>query len=78
MALFALMALVGLVMRLIQAETIDITSVWFYRLMTLHAAGMLAGALLSMMGGLWFVVRAVVPELNFGRVIASWASIIAG
>ncbi|HNF84203.1 MAG TPA: cbb3-type cytochrome c oxidase subunit I, partial [Solirubrobacterales bacterium] len=78
LALFALMALVGLVMRLIQAETIDITSVWFYRLMTLHAAGMLAGALLSMMGGLWFVVRAVVPELNFGRVIASWASIIAG
>ncbi|HNC16253.1 MAG TPA: hypothetical protein PLV77_10150, partial [Solirubrobacterales bacterium] len=35
LALFALMALVGLVMRLIQAETIDITSVWFYRLMTL-------------------------------------------
>jgi cytochrome c oxidase subunit 1 len=72
------MALVGLVMRLGQAESIGISAEWFYRLMTLHASGMLAGALLSMMGGLWLVVRSVVPGLSFGRAIASWLAIVAG
>ncbi|MCB0869945.1 MAG: cbb3-type cytochrome c oxidase subunit I [Solirubrobacterales bacterium] len=78
LALFALMALVGLGMRLVQAETIAVSPQWFYRLMTLHAAGMLAGALLSMMGGLWLVVRSVVPGLSFGRAIASWLAIVLG
>ncbi len=78
LALFTLMAVIGLVMRLDQADMLGLPPIWFYRLMTLHAAGMLAGALLSMMGGLWFVVRAVVPAINFGRAIASWASIVAG
>lgn len=78
LALFALMALVGLAMRLDQADMLGLSPIWFYRLMTLHAAGMLAGALLSMMGGLWFVVRAVVPALDFKRAVASWASIVVG
>jgi cytochrome c oxidase subunit 1 len=78
LALFTLMALIGLAMRLAQADVIDISAIWFYQLMTLHAAGMLAGALLSMMGGLWFVVRAVVPAVNFKRAIASWAIIVVG
>lgn len=78
LALFALMALVGLLMRFTQADTVGVSPEWFYRLMTLHASGMLAGALLSMMGGLWFVVRAVVPGLSLGRAIASWLAIVAG
>lgn len=78
LVLFALMALIGLVMRLAQADTISISPQFFYQLMTLHAAGMLAGALLSMMGGLWFVVKSVVPALDFRRALASWATIVTG
>ncbi|MBK5111251.1 MAG: cbb3-type cytochrome c oxidase subunit I [Thermoleophilia bacterium] len=78
LALFTLMALIGLVMRFAQADSISISAEWFYRLMTLHAAGMLAGALLAMMGGLWFVVRSSVPALNFGRAMASYAAIVSG
>ncbi len=78
LALFTLMALLGVAMRLEQGDLISISPEWFYRLMTLHAAGMLAGALASMMGGLWLVVRSVVPSLNFGRAIASFAAIVTG
>lgn len=78
LVLFALMALVGLTMRLAQAETLAISAEWFYRLMTLHAAGMLAGMLLAMMGGLWYVVRSVLPELHPGRMIAAYVAIILG
>jgi cytochrome c oxidase subunit 1 len=78
LALFALMGLLGLAMRLTQADVLGISPQWFYRLMTLHGAGMLAGALLAMMGGLWFVVRASVPALSFGRVLCSYAAIVIG
>ena len=75
--LFAVMGLVGLTMRLTQAEVLDISNAWFYRLMTLHGAGMLAAAMLAMMGGLWYVIRASVP-LSLGRILVSLASILAG
>ena len=78
LALFALMALLGLTMRLTQADAISVSAEWFYRLMTLHAAGMLAGMLLAMMGGLWYVVRAVVPNLDLGRALAAYAAIVVG
>lgn len=78
LALFFLMALVGLAMRLSQADTVVLSDDWFYRLMTLHGAGMLAGVLLAMMGGLWYVVRDVVPGLDFGRALASYVAIVAG
>lgn len=77
LALFAAMGLLGLAMRLTQAEVLDISAAWFYRLMTLHGAGMLTGALLAMMGGLWFVLRPSV-RLGFGRVLAAYAAILAG
>ena len=76
--LFTLMALIGVAMRFTQAGTLEISPEWFYRLMTLHAAGMLAGTLLSMLGGLWYVVRSAVPDLNYGRAIASYLSIMVG
>ncbi|MBK5231851.1 MAG: cbb3-type cytochrome c oxidase subunit I [Thermoleophilia bacterium] len=78
LALFTLMAVIGVVMRFAQADSVGISPEWFYRLMTLHAAGMLAGALLSMMGGLWFVVRSVVPALDFKRALVSWGTIVGG
>ena len=77
LALFAVMGLLGLAMRLTQAEAIGVSPEWFYRLMTLHGAGMLAGALLAMMGGLWFVLRPVAP-LRLGRMLASYAAVVVG
>ena len=76
-AIFALMGLLGLTMRLAQAEVIDLSPTWFYRLLTLHGAGMLTGALLAMMGALWFVVRKVVP-LSLERMLASLVLILVG
>ncbi len=78
LTLFLLMALLGLAMRLTQSDAIGISDEWFYRLMTLHASGMLAGVLLAMMGGLWYVVRAIVPRLDAGRAMAAYAAIVVG
>jgi cytochrome c oxidase subunit 1 len=76
-AVFALMGLAGLAMRLTQANVIDLSPTWFYRLLTLHGAGMLTGALLAMMGALWFVVRGVAP-LSLDRMLASLVLIVLG
>jgi cytochrome c oxidase subunit 1 len=75
--LFAVMGLAGLVMRLHQAEVIDISSSWFYRLMTLHGAGMLTAGLVAMMGALWLVLRGEVP-LDLARMAASFLAILLG
>lgn len=77
LALFCAMGLAGLAMRLNQAEVITLSPSWFYRLMTLHGAGMLVGALLAMMGALWFVLRTTVA-LHLGRMLASYLAILAG
>ena len=55
-ALIAVMGVLGLIMRLTQATVLDVSPAWFYRLMTLHGAGMITGALLAMMGALWYVL----------------------
>lgn len=75
--LFAVMGLAGLAMRLSQAEVYTLSPTWFYRLMTLHGAGMLTGALLAMMGALWFVLRQSVP-LDLRRMLVSYLSILVG
>jgi cytochrome c oxidase subunit 1 len=77
LALFAVMGLLGLTMRLTQADVLGVSAEWFYRLLTLHGAGMLAGALLAMMGALWYVTRSSVP-LDFGRMLFSYAAVVAG
>ncbi len=76
-AVFAVMGLAGLAMRLTQAEVLGLSPSWFYRLMTLHGAGMLTGALMVMMGALWFVVRSSVP-LGLERMLASFVLILVG
>jgi cytochrome c oxidase subunit 1 len=50
---------------------------WFYRLLTVHGSGMLVGAMLAMMGGLWFVLRPSV-FLSGARMAWSYATILAG
>jgi cytochrome c oxidase subunit 1 len=77
LALFAAMGLLGLTMRLAQADAISISADWFYRVMTLHGAGMLTGAMMAMMGGLWFVLRPSV-RLGYGRMMVAYVSMLVG
>ncbi len=77
LALFAVMGLLGLTMRLTQAETIGVSDEWFYRIMTLHGSGMLAGTLLAMIGGIWYVLKAVAP-LSFKRMMAAYVALVLG
>jgi cytochrome c oxidase subunit 1 len=77
LALVGLMGVLGLVMRLTQATVLDVGPDWFYRLMTLHGAGMLVGVLLAMMGAAWYVLRPTVP-LGLERMLAAYALIVLG
>lgn len=83
-AVFLLMGVLGLVLRLAQAGTIAIGADWFYRIMTLHGSGMIAGLMLASMGGLaaalarslpmsagWLGVALVVYLLGTGLVIVA-------
>jgi cytochrome c oxidase subunit 1 len=50
--MFLVMGLLGLVMRLAQAGTMNVAPDLFYQLMTLHGSGMISAVLLAAMGGL--------------------------
>jgi cytochrome c oxidase subunit 1 len=76
-ALFFLMAIGGVLMRLNQAEIIDIGAIAFYRIMTLHGAGMIVAALLGTSGGLWYAVREILP-LDVNRMLANWILTVVG
>lgn len=76
-ALIGVMGVLGLIMRLTQATVLGVSPGWFYRLMTLHGAGMITGALVVMMGGLWYVLHASVP-LRPGRMLVAYALTLAG
>ncbi|HEU0337369.1 MAG TPA: cbb3-type cytochrome c oxidase subunit I [Gaiellaceae bacterium] len=76
-AVVGLMGLAGLALRLSQADILQLSPGWFYRLMTLHGAGMLTGTLVAMMGALWYVLRPTVP-LRVERMLTAWGAIAAG
>ncbi len=75
--LFGIMGVLGLMMRLTQANVLGLSDDWFYRIMTLHGTGMLVAALLAMMGGLWYVLRERV-KLSVGRMLASYVMMVCG
>lgn len=75
--LFALMGVLGLTMRLAQAQLIDVDPHWFYPVMTLHGAGMLTAVLLVTMGALWYVLRPAVG-LSRDRMLAAYGFIAVG
>jgi cytochrome c oxidase subunit 1 len=75
--LILLMGVLGLTMRLTQANVIDLPPAWFYRLMTLHGMGMITGALIAAMGALWYVLHDSVP-LRAGHLLASYALTVVG
>lgn len=77
LVLVLLMGVLGIVMRLTQAAVIGLSPDWFYRLLTLHGAGMLTGVLLVTMGALWYVLHQTVP-LRAGRMLASFGLIASG
>ena len=77
LALFFLMMLLGITMRASQADLVDIPAKWYYRILTLHGAGMLVGALLAMMGALWFVLRPVIT-LSAKRLLWAYGCIVGG
>ncbi len=55
---FLLLGLLGLLMRLDQGGLLVLPAAWFYRIMTLHGAGMVATILLAALGGLAAAVSA--------------------
>lgn len=69
--LFTLFALAGLLMRLTQATGV-LPDQWFYAILTLHGAGMVATTLMALAALMWFVVRDQLPvstrvnQLNYG------------
>ena len=75
--LILLMGVLGLIMRLTQADVIDVSPAWFYRLLTLHGMGMITGALIAAMGALWYVLHESVP-LRVGHMLASYALTVVG
>ena len=77
LALVLLMGVLGIVMRLTQATVIGLSPGWFYRILTLHGAGMITGVLLVTMGALWYVLHETVP-LRAGRMLSAFALIVTG
>src|SRR3989338_6993366 len=60
-AVFLLMGLLGLVMRLAHAVWLTVSADLFYRVMTLHGSGMIAATMLAAMGGLAIVLGKTTP-----------------
>lgn len=75
--LFVLMMLLGITMRMNQGDMIGIPDDWFYRLMTLHGAGMIVASVLVMMGALWYVARPVI-ELSVSWLAWAYGLIVGG
>ncbi|TAM88267.1 cbb3-type cytochrome c oxidase subunit I [bacterium] len=69
-AIFALMALLGLTMRMEQAKWIPLDPTMFYAIMTLHGAGMITAMALCGMGGLWYLMN---RERALSTLVAYWA-----
>lgn len=76
-AIFGLMAFVGLALRAEQADWISFGAGTFYAFMTLHGAGMIVAMALCGMGGLWFIMD---RERNMDRGLAwsAYGAIVLG
>ena len=75
-ALIALM-LLGLLMRLAQAEIITLPANRFYEILTLHGAGMVGVAGLTGLAIMWHFLRAYLP-LSIGVFLANLALFVLG
>lgn len=76
-AVFVLMALVGLAMRMEQAQWITLNAQTFYSLLTLHGAGMITAMVLCGMGGLWYLMYQEQP-MDHGVAWGAYLFIVLG
>jgi cytochrome c oxidase subunit 1 len=75
--LLAGLALVGLLLRLTQSTGL-ISSHWFYALLTLHGAGMVAVALMALAMTVWALLRNELPLRNSVSVVMYVLTLLSG
>lgn len=75
--LLAVLALVGLTLRLTQATGV-IPDRWFYALLTLHGAGMVAVTLMALAMTVWALLRDQLPLRNSVSLITYVLTVLAG
>ncbi len=76
-ALFVLMMLLGLTMRLAQSGWLDVPSGLFYELLSMHGAGMVGTMALATTGVMWFFLRKYV-RLHLWAVITNYVLFLLG
>ncbi|MCM2251924.1 MAG: cbb3-type cytochrome c oxidase subunit I, partial [Ramlibacter sp.] len=76
-AVLLLMMVLGLLMRLEQAQVINLGPMWFYQLMTLHGAGMVGIAAIAGAAIMWHFLRQYV-DLSRPIFVANLALFLVG
>lgn len=76
-AVFVVMACIGLAMRMEQAQWVSLSAQTFYSLLTLHGAGMITAMVLCGMGGLWYLMYQQRP-MDHASAWAAYAFILLG
>jgi len=77
LAVFVLMMVLGLAMRMAQGTWLDVGPVLFYQLMTAHGAGMVGTAGLASSALMWFFLRKYVP-LRLSIFVANFVLFLLG
>ncbi len=76
--LFVVLALLGLIMRLIQAEDV-LNARWYYAIVTLHGAGMIAVTLMSLAAVLSWTIRDRIPlspKINLVTYVMTMTAVV--
>ncbi|TAK51607.1 MAG: cytochrome C oxidase subunit I [Betaproteobacteria bacterium] len=76
-ALFVLMMLLGLAMRMSQATWINVAPDLFYRLLSMHGAGMVGTTALATTAVMWFFLRKYV-QLHLWALVANYVLFLLG
>jgi cytochrome c oxidase subunit I len=75
--LFVLMMLLGLTMRMTQAEWAPVQAAMFYKIMTMHGAGMVGTMSLASTAVMWFFLRKYVP-LHLWAFVSNYVLFMLG
>ncbi|HET7635560.1 MAG TPA: cbb3-type cytochrome c oxidase subunit I [Burkholderiales bacterium] len=76
-ALFLLMMLIGLTMRMTQATWLGVPPDWFYRLLTMHGAGMVGTMVMATTAIMWFFLRKYV-RLHLWAFVTNFVLFLLG
>jgi cytochrome c oxidase subunit 1 len=77
LAVFILMMLLGLTMRMAQGTWLDVAPDLFYRVMTAHGAGMIGTTTLAASAVMWYFLRKYVP-LRLSMFVANYVLFLLG